>query len=355
MKPIIFFSHSSDDRKEISLIKEKILKETGNTVEIFLSSDGASIPFGKNWLNEIEDALKNCRLMFSWITPQSLNSDWIYFESGYAYSRNINVVPVGFNGINLEDIEPPLNFLQGFNIKSSAGLNNLIAVINKEFELTFDNFFDDQFYENVINSTIAGNSTEILKYVEEIECSFFARIKLNDDETIEIKENWLDIIQNVLKDLDYSFTINHKDEISGVGFKIKPSEVNTLKFPEVLIDPLAVNNLWNLLVEIHDRLYDKPHERIALSAKINKLYALPKDNYFIGARLLNSEVDFDTVSPNYIYKFRNILFRISPNKTKESLFGSKNAVVFIINKDNEEPIPILPLIQLLLERDILTE
>ncbi len=44
-KPIIFFGHSSTDKDMIIPIKEHILDRTGNAVSIFLSSDGASIPF----------------------------------------------------------------------------------------------------------------------------------------------------------------------------------------------------------------------------------------------------------------------------------------------------------------------
>lgn len=142
MKPTIFFSHSSIDHDRIKPIKEYILKKTGNAVKIFMSSDGASIPFGKSWLKEIEEALINCKLMFVWVTPNSAKSNWIYFESGYVYSRKINVVPIGFDGIKLENLPAPLNLLQGFNINSSASLNNIIAIINREFNLTFPDIFD---------------------------------------------------------------------------------------------------------------------------------------------------------------------------------------------------------------------
>src|SRR5680860_242417 len=206
MKPTIFFSHSSKDKELISPIKEHILKETGNTTQIFLSSDGASIPFGKNWLKEIEEALVKCRLMFIWVTPNSIKSNWIYFEAGYAYSRGINVIPLGFDGINLEDITAPLNFLQGFNIKSSAGLNNLIAIINDEFDLTFPDIFDEKFYENTVKNKLSDNSSEILKYVSEAECIFYPKLKLDDENYGELKENWLDIIKDLLSQEAVSYT-----------------------------------------------------------------------------------------------------------------------------------------------------
>ena len=85
MKPTVFFSHSSLDKDRLLPIRNRILEGTGNAIEVFMSSDGASIPFGKNWLREIERALHDCKLMFVWVTPNSLRSNWIYFESGCAY------------------------------------------------------------------------------------------------------------------------------------------------------------------------------------------------------------------------------------------------------------------------------
>lgn len=45
-KPTIFFSHSSLDSSAILPIKNRITAITANVLDIFMSSDGQSIPFG---------------------------------------------------------------------------------------------------------------------------------------------------------------------------------------------------------------------------------------------------------------------------------------------------------------------
>ena len=81
MKPTIFFSHSSKDKLILNRLKESLLELTHNSIEIFLSSDGQSIPFGKNWVYSIEDALKEAKLMFVFLTPNSIQSNWIQPKS----------------------------------------------------------------------------------------------------------------------------------------------------------------------------------------------------------------------------------------------------------------------------------
>lgn len=50
--------------------------------------------------------------MFVFISPHSLRSNWLFFESGFAYSRDIKVVPVGILGVDLGTLSPPLSLLQ---------------------------------------------------------------------------------------------------------------------------------------------------------------------------------------------------------------------------------------------------
>ena len=107
--------------------------KTGGSIDVFLSSDGQSIPFGRNWVHSVEQALNDAKLMVVFVTPNSLRSNWLHFESGYAYSKNIRVVPVGI-GIDLATVGAPLNLLQGFNITSEAGLKNLNSVVNEVFD-----------------------------------------------------------------------------------------------------------------------------------------------------------------------------------------------------------------------------
>jgi hypothetical protein len=148
-KEIIFISHSSKDEHILRQLKQKLNDKLGGTVEIFLSSDGQSIPLGRNWVHRVEKALDEAKLMIVFLSPASINSKWVYFEAGYSYSKNIKVVPVGILGVDLAQISAPLSLLQGFNINSSDGLNNLIALINENFSFTNKETFIEEDYNDI--------------------------------------------------------------------------------------------------------------------------------------------------------------------------------------------------------------
>lgn len=152
-KPTLFFSHSSKDKDMVLAIKNKVMQYTSGTLEIFQSSDGESIPFGTNWIHKVEEGLKEAKVMFVFITEQSISSGWIYFEAGYAYSKNVHVIPVGI-GVSVGNLKAPLNLLQGFNITSADSLNNFLTIINREFNYSFSaQFTDDDFNEAIALSS----------------------------------------------------------------------------------------------------------------------------------------------------------------------------------------------------------
>lgn len=156
-KPTVFFSHSSKDKDMVLAIKNKVMKYTSGTLEIFQSSDGESIPFGTNWIHKVEEGLKEAKVMFVFITEQSISSGWIYFEAGYAYSKDVHVIPVGI-GVSVGALKAPLNLLQGFNITSADSLNNFLTIINREFNYSFPAQFSDDDYNEVI--ALSSSATE---------------------------------------------------------------------------------------------------------------------------------------------------------------------------------------------------
>ncbi|MGM9660365.1 MAG: toll/interleukin-1 receptor domain-containing protein [Faecousia sp.] len=168
-KPTLFFSHSSKDKDMVLAIKNKVMQYTSGTLEIFQSSDGESIPFGTNWIHKVEEGLKEAKVMFVFITEQSISSGWIYFEAGYAYSKGVHVIPVGI-GVSVGDLKAPLNLLQGFNITSADSLNNFLTIINREFSYSFSAQFTDDDYNEIIalSSSATKHSTQFDEIVRSV-------------------------------------------------------------------------------------------------------------------------------------------------------------------------------------------
>lgn len=187
-KPTVFLSHSSSDKDYISNLKNIIKKRTANTVEVFQSSDGESIPFGNNWVHKIEENLDKARIMLVFVSPKSAASSWIYFESGYAYSKGVKVIPIGISGVDIGSIKPPLNLLQGFNINNEDGLGNLITVINREFDTSFDESFTSSDYSVLSVFDMGRTETKIQGYVNRIEINLYKKVGPGPDYSVIVDD-----------------------------------------------------------------------------------------------------------------------------------------------------------------------
>ncbi len=171
-KPVVFFSHSSLDAEPLNKFRDLIKKKTGGAIDFFLSSDGQSIPLGRNWVHSIEEALQECKLMFVFLSPNSIHSNWVYFEAGYVYSKGIEVVPVGVFGFDLLQMKPPLSLLQGFNISKYESLNNFMFILNKAFGHTHEAHFTEKEHNDIFESNTFmkyGTLKEITKYIDAIQ------------------------------------------------------------------------------------------------------------------------------------------------------------------------------------------
>ncbi len=199
-KPTLFFSHSSKDKDVILSIKNKLDSATGGVMDIFMSSDGQSIPFGTNWIHKIEEGLQAAKIMFVFVTENSISSGWIYFEAGYAYSKGIQVIPIGI-GVDIGSLKAPLNLLQGFNISSEDSLNNFITIINRTFDYHFSNIFEHNDYLEVIKnlSSEAFNTIIFENIVEKAECIIDGEQTVNDK---KIKYDIDKFFNDIIKYLD---------------------------------------------------------------------------------------------------------------------------------------------------------
>ena len=148
--------------------------------------------------------------MIVFVSPDAILSNWLYFESGFAYSKGIRVVPVGFLGVDLSQLSPPLSLLQGFNIKSEAGLNNIIALTNQVFRHSHpETFTGDEFRE------VCGTTKRALQ-------TFGDKWNLVDELRIELSQ-WSGLDCSSSKALE---KIQRALELDGMAYERSESAIN---------------------------------------------------------------------------------------------------------------------------------
>jgi len=221
-KQTVFISHSSLDKDLIRQIKDLINGRTSGTVDLFQSSDGESIPFGNNWIHQVEESLKKSKIMFVFVSPRSAMSSWIYFEAGFAYSKGVKVIPIGIDGIDIGSLKPPLNLLQGFNITSSEGLNNIIAILNREFDCSYPESFSEEDFERLSAFSFGRQeAAEIsLNLIDNVKILFPNKM-IHNGEDIFIIDDPFDQVVKLLVENDIEFRSADESTINTHGAIIR--------------------------------------------------------------------------------------------------------------------------------------
>lgn len=371
-KPTVFFSHSSKDKEQILAIRDKLDKATSGVIDIFLSSDGQSIPCGTNWVYKVEQGLRDAKLMFVFATENSIRSGWIYFEAGFAYSRGIKVVPIGL-GVSINDLKAPLNLLQGFDVESADSLNNIIAIINNEFKYHFPEGFSPSDYPEIM-----GKAATAVKYripfedvVRSAECYVYAEYSQPDGTKKHIDiDSFFNKIESFLDEHGISYShrgdyVQSVDCIVVNGIKIiykKDKETNTFsaKQPGYIHFLLSVINFersFTALLELLSLLTEDKSWFLILHFH-GKFDCVSKDED--KSSILSNYPEEFTVCKDYIDLYEYVAtknrFRVfKENSSQSSLQKAENVVGIGFDYDNIKADTIIDIIMRLLSIGILKQ
>lgn len=303
-KPTIFLSHSSSDKEYISKLNSIIKKRTANTVEVFQSSDGESIPFGNNWVHKIEENLNKTKIMLVFVSPKSATSSWIYFESGYAYSKGVKVIPIGIAGVDIGSIRPPLNLLQGFNISSEDGLGNLITVINREFDTSFDENFESSEYSVLSVFDMGRSEAKILNHIRRVVIKLHSSVG-SDSEKASIGGNTFVRIEEMLQASGVQYQKVNGDifgprpEISSYGLNVffagDTSVRVAISIESIQLYEYLINNIFSL--------YDQPLHRGWMEIYPSDSSNIISDSITFSARMHKQGLELAEIGHQFYSKY----------------------------------------------------
>lgn len=365
-KPTVFISHSSKDAAYLELLKRKLDARTAGVMTLFLSSDGQSIPFGTNWIHGIESALQTATIMFTAVSPASITSSWLYFESGYAYARGIRVIPIGINAASIESLRPPLSLLQGFNIRSHDGLNNLIAVINQKYQFNFSEDFDETDYREL--SSLAGMQhaalTSTLRFVDRIEFNFPPAINSSSEEpSLRAIESPEEAVKKIFTDAKIAFSPIDAETIHASGILLKFAENTKIDSPHVAmkVDPIVLDTALSVCPAVVKAIYGQCPKFYWFRAFLHKKIRAITTDYKISSRLAAFGVRISEKHGN-LFEYENVLFALDEHRLRpgdEPIFPTNISlpvsIRVVFSLDVDQPVKLDRILRLLEQAGIIDD
>jgi hypothetical protein len=320
-KPTIFFSHSSIDRDYITELQNGVNNRTSGTINIFQSSDGESIPFGNNWVHKIEENLHKAKIMFVFISPKSLSSSWIYFESGFAYAKNVKVIPIGIKGVDIGKLRPPLNLLQGFNIISEAGMNNIISILNSEFSCNFSDSFDSNDFKklSLFDESSLLDNTEVFENINRVTFEFPVMIvDKGATDAIKLADKAINIFQQKLNDLGVQSAFSGINKLHAHGLIVSTNnDSNNLVGLSVTIDPYMLKTYEEIISNIFAGMYEKNILSVGwFSIFFEDEVSLETTDFKVSSKLSQAGIKLLAANGSY-FNFNALNFTIEPKEVSK--------------------------------------
>ncbi len=120
----VFLSYSAQDKEWVEQFEEA-LNESG----IHAWFDVANIEPGEHWRNHIEKALRESKALIVILSPNTIESPWMFFELGAAVAGEKRIIPVLTQDMEWKNIPLPLTRYQYVKAESPTDAGKRVAQV----------------------------------------------------------------------------------------------------------------------------------------------------------------------------------------------------------------------------------
>lgn len=158
----IMISHAVEDAAIAAVLRELLERCSLGRVEVWFSSDrteGGGMTVGSTWFSDLHTRLKSSQAVLCLVTPNSLRSPWMYYETGVIAGGDAKlVVPAAF-GLTLDQLPMPLAAYHGVEIGMTDGLREFLAKLLSHAGVKFDEELTQGLRESALKAILETKTT----------------------------------------------------------------------------------------------------------------------------------------------------------------------------------------------------
>lgn len=155
----IFISYRIDpDAPLASALKRLIENAIDPPPEVFVSGDGGLRPSNVGFKRQLQAAAQSAHAFVAIISNASKEREWIFFEAGAAWGRDLIYAPV-LVGARPEDLSSTIAEYQALNSGSKEDMNKLMTALAERVGATVKERFGQRYqaFSRTVNQYLTGN------------------------------------------------------------------------------------------------------------------------------------------------------------------------------------------------------
>jgi hypothetical protein len=166
----LFLSHSSDDKELTAQFGQFLRNLSLSQIDIWFSSDSdntGGLHPGDIWFEKIRQKMESSTSIMALLTPNSILSKWVLFESGIGAAINNKKLMVVTYGVkSLADIPGPLAFWQAYRVDKEDSLREFCVKLFGSYDIQFNEILFNNYCRAFLEAT---KVTKIVTKTEENE------------------------------------------------------------------------------------------------------------------------------------------------------------------------------------------
>jgi hypothetical protein len=190
----IFISHIAEEKALALIIKKWVETSFLGQYDVFVSSDIRDLPAGKKWLSEIDKALHDSIVFLVLCSSKSISRPWVNFESGCAFMRGVDVIPLCHSGVTKGNLPSPLSIFQALEIDSPSFVMDFLSSLAKCLNISTIPIIDQKEMVKEITKAISEISIKKDPLTPQID-------------SIEISEDLIDVLKTISDQNDEGFSV----------------------------------------------------------------------------------------------------------------------------------------------------
>ena len=165
----LFVSHIALDADFADALKKWIELAFKGKCDVFVSGSFKSIAPGAPWVNKLRTALTGSEVLLVICTKKSVNSRWVFFETGCIWNRNVPILPIRCD--EQMDLPAPLSAAQFLNFPVAKFSQALIESLEATLGLRANPYLSRNKMLNALEKAyksvkLDGDVIDRIKYVK---------------------------------------------------------------------------------------------------------------------------------------------------------------------------------------------
>jgi predicted transcriptional regulator len=128
----VLISHIHEETPIAQVLQDWVESTFAGQTDVFVLTDDEIIVSDSAWLEKVDETMEGANALLPLISSTSIQTPWINFELGCAWTKGIFILPICHSGVRTANLPQPLSMFQALDLDEGNFPEALFTLLGKE-------------------------------------------------------------------------------------------------------------------------------------------------------------------------------------------------------------------------------